>query len=351
MNEKNGLFKKAVNQAAYLKLGFYGDAGSGKTYTSALVAIGLSKLIKSEKPIFFMDSETGSDYLLPLFKENGIELQVAKSMAFQDLFEAIDIVEKDGSILIIDSISHYWDELVESYKKKKNLKRLFVHHWGELKPTWKEYQKKFVASKLHIILCGRSGDVWSDVADTDGVLELKKTGTKMRVEKETAYDPSLLVEMTKDLKVSGHGWTHRAWVEKDRFNIMNFETFEDPKFEDFLPHIEQLNLGGEHFALDTERNSQDMFEKGNTGAEYYKKREQTLEKIKNEINLMLPGQDAKTKTDRILLTKEIFGTHSWSEICEMDVATLMNGLTDIETKHSKLSDGDKKEPAEKKVKK
>jgi len=347
------LFKAAQHEAAYLKCGLYGGNGSGKTYTASLVAIGLSKMIESEKEVFFLDSESGSDYVIPLFKKAGVKLQVAKSRAFQDLLEAVDIAEENGSVLIIDSITHYWDELMESYKKKKNLTRLFIQHWSELKPTWRVFSEKFVASRLHIILCGRSGDVWADVADDEGTKELKRIGTRMRTEKELGYEPSLLVEMEKVIQGDrpGSGWTHRAWVEKDRFDVMNFKNFDNPQFSDFLPHIELLNIGGNHMALDTDRNSQDMFEKGNTGAEYYKKREQTLEKIKNEINLMLPGMDAKTKTDRILLTKEIFGTHSWSEICEMDVATLMNGLTDIETKHSKLSDGDKKEPAEKKVKK
>lgn len=197
MNEKNGLFKKAENEAAFGKFGFYGDAGSGKTFTASKVAIGLVEFIKSKKPVFFLDSETGSDYVLPMFKKAGVDLQVAKSRAFQDLLEAIDLVEEEGSVLIVDSISHYWDELMESYKKKKNITRLFVQHWMELKPTWREFSTKFVASKLHIILCGRSGDVWSDVADDEGVKTLTKIGTKMRVEKETSYEPSLLVEMER----------------------------------------------------------------------------------------------------------------------------------------------------------
>ena len=347
------LFKAAQHEAAYLKAGLYGSNGSGKTYTASLIAIGLAKMIKSKKDVFFLDSESGSDYVIPLFNKAGVKLQVAKSRAFQDLLEAVDFAEENGSILIIDSITHYWDELMESYKKKKNLTRLFIQHWMELKPTWREFSTKYVASKLHIILCGRSGDVWADVADEEGTKTLTKVGTRMRTEREIAYEPSLLIEMEKVIKADrpGSGWTHRAWIEKDRFDVLNFKNFDDPSFQDLLPHIELLNIGGEHMTLDTSRNSQEMFEKGNTGAEYYKKREQTLEKIKNEINLMLPGMDAKTKTDRILLTKEIFGTHSWTEICEMDVATLMNGLTDIENKHQKLSDGDKKEPTEKKVKK
>ncbi len=344
MSEKNKLFKEGINEAAFLKLGFYGGNGSGKTYTSSLVAIGLSKMIKSKKPVFFLDSETGSDYVLPLFQKAGVKLQVAKSRAFSDLLDAVDIAEKEGSILIIDSVTHYWDELMESYKKKKNLTRLFIQHWTELKPTWREFSTKFVASNVHIVLCGRSGDVWADVADSDGVKELKKIGTKMRVEKELGYEPSLLVEMEKVIEDDrpGGGWTHRAWIEKDRFDVMNFKHFDNPKFEDFLPHVQLLNIGGDHRALDVDRDSQDMFKNNKTGADYYKKREQTLEKIKNEINLLYPKQDADSKKERIVLTKDIFGTHSWSEICEMQLDDLMNGLTAIEKKNKTKSKKEKK---------
>lgn len=327
-NEKDyGIFKSATNEAAFLKAGFYGGNGSGKTYTASKIAIGLVRFIKSKKPVFFLDSETGSDYVMGLFKEAGIELQVAKSRAFSDLMGTLDIAEKHGSVYLADSITHYWDDLVESYKIKKGLKRMFVQHWMELKPEWRKFSARFVSSNVHIILCGRSGDVWQDVEDSEGVKELKKVGTKMRVEKELGYEPSLLVEMDKAIKEKG--WTHRAFVEKDRFDILNFKSFDNPTFEDFLPHIELLNIGGKHRALDVERDSQDMF-KDNSGAEYHKTCEQTLEEIKNEINLSYPGRDGKTINSKNLFLKGLFGTHAWSKICEMDLAKLMNGLTDIE---------------------
>ena len=322
-----GIFQAAKNEAAFLKLGFYGGNGSGKTYTASKLAIGLVKYIKSKKPVFFLDSETGSDYVMGLFKEAGIELQVAKSRAFSDLMKTLDVAEKHGSVFIADSITHYWDDLVESYKKKKDIKRLYVQHWMELKPEWRKFSARFVSSKIHIILCGRSGDVWEDVQDDKGIKELKKVGTKMRVEKELGYEPSLLVEMEKAIQPKG--WTHTAFVEKDRFDILNFKSFDNPKFEDFLPHIELLNIGGKHRALDVERDSQDMF-KDNSGAEYYKQRDQTIEEIKNEINILFPGREEKMKNSKNLFLKNLFGTHAWSKICEMDVAKLMNGLTDIE---------------------
>ena len=73
-----------------------------------------------DRPALFLDTETGSDWITPLFNEEGIELHTAKTRAFVDLVPAIQEAEKNGSVLIIDSITHFWTELTESYAKKKN---------------------------------------------------------------------------------------------------------------------------------------------------------------------------------------------------------------------------------------
>jgi len=231
-----------------LKMGIYGEAGSGKSFTSSLVAIGLHKLVKAKKDVFFMDSETGSDYLIPMFEKAKVKLKVAKTRAFSDLLEGIKYAEKNASIFLVDSLTHYWDDLVESYKKKKKIQRMQIQNWMDVKPVWRDFSTILVMSGLHVIICGRAGDVWENVIDGEGYAELKKTGTKMRLEKETSYEPSLLVEMVKVRENSqpGAGWTHRAWVVKDRFDVIDSQHFDNPTFESFLPHIELLALGGEH---------------------------------------------------------------------------------------------------------
>src|SRR5690348_17354343 len=110
-----GLLKDAKKDQAYLKAGFLGFAKSGKTYTASRIAIGLHKHIKSEKPIAFLDTETGSSYVLSLFEEEKIKLVTAKSRAFVDLMSVCKEAEKTCDILIIDSITHFWVELVHAF--------------------------------------------------------------------------------------------------------------------------------------------------------------------------------------------------------------------------------------------
>jgi hypothetical protein len=113
---------------------------------------------------------------------------------------------------------------------------------------------------------------------------------------------------------TGGNYIHRAYVKKDRFDIINGKMFDDPTFEDFLPAISPLNLGGEHKAIDLDRNSTEMFEKGNTGEQRAISRDILVEKIGNEIKLLHPGQGEADKVARLKLMNQIFGTNSWVEV-------------------------------------
>jgi hypothetical protein len=312
------IFSEATPQMAFLKMGIYGEAGTGKTFTSMRVAIGLHRFVKSDKPVFFFDTETGSDFVRDKIEaETGQKLRVAKTRAFSDLIKGLDEEVPPGSIVLIDSVTHFWNEIIESFMKKNNISRLTLRHWQPLKTMWREFTDRYVNSKLHIIVAGRSADKWEEVEDEDGSKELRKVGTKMRTETEMGYEPSLLVEMqlVQDSARVGSTLTHRAWIRKDRFDLINGQHFDDPGFEVFLPHIERLNLGGEHKAIEEGRNSQALFNNSsNLGESRMLRKEILLEKITNEIRKLFPGQNEKDKAARIALMEEIFGTNSWTEI-------------------------------------
>lgn len=330
------LLQPASAQMAYLKLGIYGEAGSGKSYTSSLVAIGLAKLLKSDKPVAYADTETGSDFLIPMYEREGIALVRTKTRAFADLLAIVDEAEKGCSVLVIDSVTHFWNELLDAYMKKNELKRISLKHWGPLKQTWREFTDRFVNSHLHIIVAGRSADKWEEVEDpNDGAKELKKVGTKMRTENELAYEPSLLVEMESVQLTARAGGrlVHRAYIRKDRFDQINGQQFDDPALDTFMPHIQLLNIGGDHMAIDTSRDSQDMFERSDTGEKRIIRKEIMLEKITNAMRLLYPGQTEKDKTSRILLLKEVFGTNSWTEVSSFFSADKLDaGLATLEQK-------------------
>src|SRR3990167_7399922 len=138
----------------------------------------------------------------------------------------------------------------------------------------------------------------------------------MKVEGEMGYEPSLLLEMEsirkseiegdKDIK----GFVNRCYVLKDRTDRMNGKQIDFPKFKDFKPVMDFLNIGGEHLGVDTTRNSEDMFENPDYSyAHRQKQKEIALEELQATlIKLGLDGTSAEAKKNRVALLESIFGT-------------------------------------------
>ena len=346
------LLQKAKPEMAYLKLGIYGEAGSGKTFTSASIAIGLHKFIKSKKPVAFADTETGSDFLIRRFEDEKIEFVVAKTRAFKDLLGIIDEAEKECSVLIIDSVTHYWNEIVTAFKQKHGITRLRLKDWDPLKHTWREFTDRYIASTLHIISCSRSADKWAHVEDDeDGAKELQKVGTKPRTETQFAYEPSMLVEMelVQLSPNAGGKLVHRAYVRKDRFDVINARVLDDPTFEDFLPHIELLNLGGKHRAIEPGRDSQEMFTTNNNGEYRAVTRDILVENIEAEIKCLYPSRSEDDSQARKKLMQTIFNTKSWTEISKRrSLDELQAGLESIRALSPEQSPNEKPKKGDKK---
>jgi hypothetical protein len=257
------LFQPAEVTTAYLKMALMGFQGSGKTFTGTETAIGMVKLMRemrlaaAEKPMFFLDTEKGSDWIKPRVEKAGIKLHTAKTRAFSDLLTAVPEAEANASILLVDSLTHFWVELCDSYMKSKKRTRLQFEDWGFLKSEWRKFTDRFVNSQLHIIVCGRAGFEYDyNVDDETGKKNLEKTGIKMKAEGEMGYEPDLLVLMERVMNMTTKADEHVAHVVKDRSTLLDGKEIADPTFASFLPHIQCLNLGGRQLGVDTTRNSE-----------------------------------------------------------------------------------------------
>ncbi len=307
------IFAKAEVTSSFLKMGMMGFAGSGKTYTATSIAIGLHKLAAIRKPVFFLDSELGSDWVKPRFDAAGIELFTAKTRAFKDLLEAVPEAEANAALLLVDSLTSFWVELTTSYMKKKNRTRLQFEDWSYLKNEWRAFTDMFVNSSLHIIVCGRAGYEYDYSTDQEtGKKNLEKTGIKMKAEGEMGYEPSLLVLMEREMDMATTTIRHIAKVIKDRSTLLDAKEFSDPTFEAFLPHIKCLNLGGKQLGVDTTRTSVNMIPadvRDNNATQ----RKIVLDEIESLLVRFYPstsGADRKSKLDLLHTT---FAA-SWTEM-------------------------------------
>lgn len=329
------LFTKAANHQAFLKMGLMGFAGDGKTYTATEISIGLVELMRSrklpdgDKPVMFIDTETGSDWVKPRFDAAHIDLMVAKTRAFVDLIEAVKETERSGSILIIDSISHFWRVLCDEYAARRGRKRgLEFSDWAWLKAEWARFTDLFVNSRCHIIMCGRAGYEYDFFEGEDGKKNLEKTGIKMKAETETGYEPSILVLMEKHASLmddkSGKQVWRTATVLKDRSTRIDGKEFVNPTFKDFMPHIEYLNLGGQHLSVDMSRDNAELFADDGTPKWEREKRWKAvaLDEITEVLNKYHGGTTNDAKRAKADWLEKAFGSRSWERIQTMDWPTV-----------------------------
>lgn len=327
-----GLLKKATMGTAYAKIGILGFAGSGKTFTAAKLARGICEVSKNKKIAFF-DTEKGSDFLVKPLHDEGYEFFVHKSKSFADLTAIIKEAEADGfCVLIIDSISHVWAEILKSYMKQNNIKVMRPQHWATPKQQWQTgFTEIYINSKLHIIMCGRAANEWgSQENEETGKLEMISTGgMKMKVEGETGYEPDLLIEMEA---IKGKdSILNQAFIVKDRSNTLNGKTIDKPDFAKMKSFFDYLSIGGTHEGIDLTRNSEELFDKPDWSPKNMeRRREIALEQIQSACILAgISGTSAEAKKKWVLMLQDVFKTTSWREVELMKAQDLEDNLQDL----------------------
>lgn len=337
------MMQPATNKMAYAKIGLYGNAGSGKTYTAALIAIGLYKFAGATKPVGMFDTEPAASYIIPLFTAAGVPFQVYdESRALRDLMSFMDEAERDCSVVIVDSITHIWRDAQASYlakineglarKNRKPITRLEFHHWMPIKSAWAAFTDRFLSSRLHVIVCGRAGSIYEyQTNEETGKKELITTGTRMATEKELGYEPSLLVEMIP-AREEGK-LINRALVQKDRADKLNGAEIDMPTFESFKPHFEALNLTGPHFDSMDKRDSRDLY--AEDGSDDWTREQRQRQIWAEEVQALLvaahPGQTAADKQAKAALLKGIFDTGSWTKVESLSSARIKAGFEELKS--------------------
>lgn len=330
-----GLFKQvtSADALAYFKAGFVGEAGSGKTYTATAIAIGLAKLAKERglpygnRPIYFIDSEGGAPWVIPQIEKAGVSVALCKTKTFKDLKPALEEAEREASVVLIDSITKFWMELLDSAKRKSGKGQMNIREIGIAKAMWNEAMEVFLDSDVHAILCGREGRKYETITNENGKREVIDAGMKMQAEAGTLFEPSLVVRMRRYHNESEEKVYRVAHVLKDRANVLDGRDFPSPTFETFMPHISRLRLVGEQDVFDRSRNSDSAIQ-----TEDYSARDAAgsktiaLEEIKGLLTSKWPGRSAHETQSKGEALQKHFGTRSWRAVEVMTIDQLNRGL-------------------------
>lgn len=217
------MFRPAERKRAFLKIGIFGPAGSGKTASSLLIAYGITK---DWSKIGLVDTENGSGELYAGATIGGVTIgqyQVARiSHPFEPVkyITAINHAVKAGlQVLILDSISHAWageGGLLDLQGKVTSKVGNSYTAWREVTPLHNRFVESMLQSRIHLIATLRAKQEYVLEQNDKGKMAPRKVGLAPIQRDGMEY------EFTTVFSIGGD---HIAIAEKDRTNLFDGKYF------------------------------------------------------------------------------------------------------------------------------
>ena len=194
--------RQSMRRAAKMRLALAGASGSGKTYSSLLIAYGMTG---DWSKIAVIDSENCSADLYAHL--GGYQVLTLENYAPETYIEAIGICEQAGAeVIIIDSISHCWDYLLDFHA---NLQGNSFANWAKVTPRQNAFVQKILQSPAHIICTMRTKQDYV-LNEKNGKLVPEKVGLKAMQRDGMDYEFTVVLDI--DLK-------HHVQASKDRTGL------------------------------------------------------------------------------------------------------------------------------------
>ncbi len=241
-------FQKAKKEKIYLKILLAGASGSGKSYSALKLATGIAN--KMGGRIAAIDTEAGRiRYYANEFDFD--DLQLSEPYTPEKYIEAItQAVDGGYSVLIIDSITHEWNYILDQVDKIPGTNS--YTKWGKLTPRHNKFTEKMIQSPINIIATVRGKDAYVLEQDKNGKQVPKKVGLgyTQRDGLEYEYTVTFNIDQTN----------HVATVQKD-----NTHLFEN-KYE-----------------MLTEKDGEALYEWANSGEERIPTLEEKLRPLQKQV--------------------------------------------------------------------
>jgi len=196
--------RQSERRKAKIKMALQGSAGSGKTFSSLLLAQGLTNGDFSKVAI--IDTENGSADLYAHLGSYNV-LTLTPPFTPDNYIKAIDVCEKAGiEVIILDSISHCWDYLLDYHS---SLAGNSFTNWAKIKPLEKAFMDKILQCDAHVIATMRTKQDYV-LNQKDGKFIPEKVGLKAVQRDGIDFEFTLVFDI--DIK-------HFAVSSKDRTGL------------------------------------------------------------------------------------------------------------------------------------
>ncbi len=205
------MFKRATKQGTKLRAAIFGPSGSGKTFSALRIAKGIGGRVA----VIDTERRTASKY------SDRFEFDVCDldDRSIDGYINAINEA-RDYDVLIIDSLTHGWQELLTEIDKlaKAKYRGNTWSAWSEGTPKQRELVDALYASPCHIIASIRSKTEWQ-TANENGKMKPIRVGLAPEQGKGIEYEFDLLLELSTD---------HIATVIKDRTGRFQDQLIDKP---------------------------------------------------------------------------------------------------------------------------
>ncbi|GBR73969.1 putative AAA family ATPase [Candidatus Termititenax aidoneus] len=225
------VFQKATKMQSKLRCAIFGPSGSGKTYSALRIATGMGGKIA------LIDTERGSASKYA----DRFDFDVSELLE-STVDNLVDMIgqAKGYDVLIIDSLSHSWQELlveVDALAKAK-YKGNSWSAWSEGTPKQRSLVNAILSFDGHIIASMRSKTEWQTESGNNGKSRPVRVGLAPEQGKGIEYEFDLLLEISPE---------HYANVIKDRTGKYQDKIIEKPG-EDFGRELIEWLKDGKSFA-------------------------------------------------------------------------------------------------------
>jgi hypothetical protein len=208
------MFKKATKRGAKLRCAIFGPSGSGKTFSALRIATGIGGRIA----VIDTERRSASKYA-DRFSFDVCELG---RRTVDGYITAINEA-RDYDVLVIDSMSHAWQELLEEVDRtKEQYGGNQWAAWSKATPKQRIFVDAILSSPCHIIATFRAKTEWTTSTE-NGRTKPVRVGLAPEQGKGIEYEFDLLMQLST---------SHSATVIKDRTGRYQDKVIDLPD-EDF----------------------------------------------------------------------------------------------------------------------